>query len=103
MSKKLAVFMLAGTLVTSGAASWASAGDVNQQGTNGTTTGTPAVKTPKNIMGNTTKRAVRKHPQPPTPPARPEQNSPAISEHRKERRSVDRRSFVGASFNTMVR
>jgi hypothetical protein len=43
--------MLASTLIAPAAQLWASAGDANQQGTNGTVTGTPAVKTPKKHHG----------------------------------------------------
>jgi len=64
MSKKMAAFMLAGALMVPGAALWAAAGDANQQGANGTTTGTPAVRTPKKHHGHHHKKGAPK-----TPPA----------------------------------
>ena len=46
MKNRMAVFMLATTLLLPGAALWASAGDANTQGSNGTVTGTAASTKP---------------------------------------------------------
>ena len=52
MKNSIAVFMLASALAAPGTALWASAGDANQQGSNGTVTGAPAPKTHKGHHGH---------------------------------------------------